>query len=189
MDNHFAHNITALRKDKGLSQKQVAADLKISQALLSHYEKGIRECGLDFVVKMSNYFDVSCDYLLGVHTENKSIKTKNSKEQKTINSSVTIVFDMLEKINSKNLSKEVTHYLNFAVYTILRYICKEDEAFFDLDKDSFSALTSAKMTLCKANIKKTIKKEVLNEKLINVQTFMKKENEIKLLVEKAEIDD
>ena len=37
----------------------------ISQALLSHYEKGIRECGLDFLVKAAEYYDVSCDYLLG----------------------------------------------------------------------------------------------------------------------------
>ena len=38
----------------------------ISQALLSHYEKGIRECGLDFVVKCADYYGVTTDYLLGV---------------------------------------------------------------------------------------------------------------------------
>lgn len=38
----------------------------ISQALLSHYEKGIRECGLDFVIKCSEYYGVTTDYLLGV---------------------------------------------------------------------------------------------------------------------------
>lgn len=27
--------------------------------------KGIRECGLDFLVKTAEYYDVSCDYLLG----------------------------------------------------------------------------------------------------------------------------
>ena len=37
----------------------------ISQALLSHYEKGIRECGLDFVIRCADYYHVSCDYLLG----------------------------------------------------------------------------------------------------------------------------
>ena len=30
-----------------------------------HYEKGIRECGLDFVVRVADYYGVSCDYLLG----------------------------------------------------------------------------------------------------------------------------
>ena len=45
----MATNITArlssLRKEKGLSQKEAAAGLGVSQALLSHYENGIRECG------------------------------------------------------------------------------------------------------------------------------------------------
>ena len=45
------------------------ADLGVSQALLSHYEKGIRECGLDFVVRVADYYNVSCDYLLGRSAE------------------------------------------------------------------------------------------------------------------------
>ena len=65
MENDFPRIITFLRKERGISQKQVAADLDISQALLSHYEKGIRECGLDFLVKLAEYYEVSCDYLLG----------------------------------------------------------------------------------------------------------------------------
>ena len=61
----FPRIITLLRKEKGVSQKQAAEELKISQALLSHYEKGIRECGLDFLVRAADYYCVSCDYLLG----------------------------------------------------------------------------------------------------------------------------
>ena len=65
MNPNFPRIISLLRREQKLSQKQVAADLGISQALLSHYEKGIRECGLDFVVKVADYYSVSCDYLLG----------------------------------------------------------------------------------------------------------------------------
>lgn len=39
--------------------------LGVSQALLSHYEKGIRECGLDFVTRAAKLYHVTCDYLLG----------------------------------------------------------------------------------------------------------------------------
>lgn len=63
--NVFAEKITELRKTKGLSQKKVSQDLGVSQALLSHYENGLRECGLDFVVNIANYYGVSCDFLLG----------------------------------------------------------------------------------------------------------------------------
>ena len=65
MNKDFPRIITFLRKERGLSQKQVAGDMGISQALLSHYEKGIRECGLDFLVKTAEYYGVSTDYLLG----------------------------------------------------------------------------------------------------------------------------
>ena len=62
---NFPRIISLLRKEAHISQKQAAAELGISQALLSHYEKGIRECGLDFVVRVADYYSVSCDYLLG----------------------------------------------------------------------------------------------------------------------------
>ena len=71
MNHDFPRIITFLRKEKGMSQKQAAADLGISQALLSHYEKGIRECGLDFLVKTAEYYDVTTDYLLGRTVQRK----------------------------------------------------------------------------------------------------------------------
>lgn len=64
-DTTFEEQLTEQRKLKGVSQKQAAKDLGISQALLSHYENGIRECGLGFVVRAAEYYGVSCDYLLG----------------------------------------------------------------------------------------------------------------------------
>ena len=62
----FSQMLSKMRKERGISQKKAATDLGISQALLSHYEKGIRECGLDFVIKCSRYYGVTTDYLLGV---------------------------------------------------------------------------------------------------------------------------
>ena len=58
-----------IAEEKGITQKQAAEQLGVSQALLSHYEKGIRECGLDFVVRVADYYNVSCDYLLGRSAE------------------------------------------------------------------------------------------------------------------------
>lgn len=66
MKEEFSKRLTLLRKEKGITQKQAARDLGVSQALLSHYEKGIRECGLEFVARVSEYYKVSSDYLLGL---------------------------------------------------------------------------------------------------------------------------
>lgn len=71
----FAVVLSQLRKERGISQKKAATDLGISQALLSHYEKGIRECGLDFVIKCSKYYGVTTDYLLGVSDNRTGVST------------------------------------------------------------------------------------------------------------------
>ncbi len=65
MSRKFSETMSALRRERGLSQRAVASDLKISQALLSHYENGAREPGLDFVCRACEYYGVSADYLLG----------------------------------------------------------------------------------------------------------------------------
>ena len=64
MERNFAAVMSELRHARGLSQRKVAADLKISQALLSHYENGAREPGLGFVCRACDYYGVSADYLL-----------------------------------------------------------------------------------------------------------------------------
>ena len=65
MTESFPAILCRLRKERGLNQRTAAADLHISQALLSHYENGLREPGLAFVAEASTYYGVSADYLLG----------------------------------------------------------------------------------------------------------------------------
>ena len=65
MDRSFAETLLALRQGRNLSQRTVAADLGISQPLLSHYEKGTREPGLSFVCRVCDYYGVTADYMLG----------------------------------------------------------------------------------------------------------------------------
>lgn len=67
MDNkkNFSNMLSELRHRSGLSQRKAAADLGISQALLSHYENGAREPGLNFVCKVCDYYNVTADYMLG----------------------------------------------------------------------------------------------------------------------------
>ena len=69
MQVRFAQTLSQLRHEKGVSQRQAAQALEVSQALLSHYENGIREPGLAFVVRACDYYQVSADYLLGRRVE------------------------------------------------------------------------------------------------------------------------
>ena len=54
----------AIRKNKGYSQLKVAMDLSISREAISYYENGLRCPNLEMLVKLSDYFNVSIDYLI-----------------------------------------------------------------------------------------------------------------------------
>jgi transcriptional regulator with XRE-family HTH domain len=133
MNKDFPRIITLLRKEKKLSQKQAAQDLGVSQALLSHYEKGIRECGLDFVVQAADYYNVSCDYLLGKTAERSFdvseldnsaavTNTANSISRRLISASMNIIYDLLTKLRSRKLTRVVTVYLLISIYKVFRLI-------------------------------------------------------------------
>ena len=112
MDRNFSVVLCELRKEKGLSQKEAAAKLGISQALLSHYEKGIRECGHSFLMRVADFYDVSCDYLLGRTTERNDfnaiasnilmLNDDYSPTSKTCIKAAMILRDTMK--NSENLS-------------------------------------------------------------------------------------
>ena len=53
-----------VRKKRKLNQQKVAMDLNISREALSYYENGKREPSLSLLLKMSDYFNVSIDYLI-----------------------------------------------------------------------------------------------------------------------------
>ena len=65
MERSFSETLSALRRGRNINQRTAAADLNISQALLSHYETGAREPGLNFVCRACDYYGVTADYLLG----------------------------------------------------------------------------------------------------------------------------
>ena len=180
MANEFPRMVTLLRKERGLSQKKVALDLNISQALLSHYEKGIRECGLDFMVKIADYFDVSCDYLLGRTTERsigangyskpsapaKAASSGSSEEKRTaaladqnrklINDSISIIFELLEQTDNRGLTTEVSSYLMVTIYKMIRLIyssnTKNPQAMFSVVPELYKGVSSAMQTIVETKI-------------------------------------
>lgn len=65
-------NLRKIRKEKGISQLKLALDLNTNQNTISRYETGEREPGINELIKLADYFDVSIDYLVG-RTNNPKI--------------------------------------------------------------------------------------------------------------------
>ena len=61
----FAQRLRELRIEKDLSQKELADVLDISNRTISMYETGNSEPNVDILVKLSKFFEVTSDYLVG----------------------------------------------------------------------------------------------------------------------------
>lgn len=61
-----------IRKAKGISQLKLAMDLHMNQNTVSRYETGEREPGINELIKIADYFNVSVDYLIG-RTDNPKL--------------------------------------------------------------------------------------------------------------------
>lgn len=54
-----------IRKSKNISQVKLAIDLNMSQNTISRYETGERQPGIEELIIIADYFNISVDYLLG----------------------------------------------------------------------------------------------------------------------------
>ena len=68
------HRIRDLREDRDLKQRQVAEFLNCSQQVYSNYELGQRDIPTDVLIRLSRFYNVSVDYLLGLTANPKRNK-------------------------------------------------------------------------------------------------------------------
>jgi transcriptional regulator with XRE-family HTH domain len=176
MSADFPRILTLLRKEKGVSQKSVAQELRISQALLSHYEKGIRECGLEFLVRCAEYYGVSCDYLLGRSPDRNGLTLKYEEipepeeagrenrslgsllpmlNKKLVANSLNVLFDMLAKAKCKALTVEVSSFMMLACYRMFRVLHaanpKNQQRMFGVPAHVAEPYAAAAMQVAQAN--------------------------------------
>jgi transcriptional regulator with XRE-family HTH domain len=176
MNADFPRILSLLRKEKKISQKAAAKELGISQALLSHYEKGIRECGLDFLCRVADFYGVSCDYLLGRSADRTGITLSVEDipepdrfgrdnvysgsvlpvlNKKLISNSLVVLFDLLASAGSKALTAEVSAFLMLSVYRMFRAVYllgnKNQDELFALPKHLAVGYSDSAMQIAETN--------------------------------------
>ena len=72
------HRLRELREDNDLRQVQLAEYLNCSQVCYSHYEMGKRDIPTEVLIKLSQYYQTSVDYLLGLTDEKDPYPRNNS---------------------------------------------------------------------------------------------------------------
>lgn len=61
----FSERLLSLMSQKGVTQKQLASEVQVTESAMSHYVKGDRVPYGDVVVRIANALETSTDYLLG----------------------------------------------------------------------------------------------------------------------------
>lgn len=79
-NNKFNERLSFLRQEAGLSMDKLAEKVGLSKSSINMYERGEREPGINALISLSNFFNVSVDYLVGkIDTEAISIKKKDKE--------------------------------------------------------------------------------------------------------------
>lgn len=187
MNADFPRVLLLLRQEKKISQRAAAADLGISQALLSHYENGIREPGLAFVARVCDYYHVSADYLLGrtmtrdgaIIEAEELVDASQTKEnlrgsiqaklqKKLVVNTVSVLYDLLGRLGSREVIGFATDYLCTALYQLYRHLYRQagvSECFFSLDSQDFDMdVLSAEMTLSRIGYVRSLQNRELEDK-------------------------
>ena len=73
------NRIKELREDNDLTQTNIGEKINIPQRTYSYYENGQRVIPPFILIKLSEYYNVSVDYLLGLTDEIKPYKRKQQK--------------------------------------------------------------------------------------------------------------
>ena len=108
--------IKQLREKRGLIQEILAAELGITQQMLSKYERDVTFIKVDILKKIAVYFNVTTDYLLGLSEVKRDLQG-----QMKVNETLDEYYDLLEIY--KNLDK----YDQEMIWSIIQIVKKVDE--------------------------------------------------------------
>lgn len=108
--------IKQLREKRGLIQEILAAELGITQQMLSKYERDITFIKVDILKKIAVYFNVTTDHLLGLSEVKRDLQG-----QMKVNETLDEYYDLVEIY--KNLDK----YDQEMIWSIIQIIKKFDE--------------------------------------------------------------
>ncbi len=146
--------LSRLRHEKNISQREAARDLGVSQALLSHYENGVREPRLEFIVRACDYYGVSADFLAG--RTNAPVNPLVCKEDIWSDGELRLLITSLAELSAvirskadEECIKNAEAYLNASLCRLLLDMGGECP---DVDTRTASALLRSRMAMAEAEI-------------------------------------
>ncbi len=91
-------NLKKLRENAGISQKQLADSIGVSQQSINKYENHKIEPDIDTLIKIADYFETSVDYLIGHSTIRRKIERTEEYE---LNAEESRLIEQYRKLSAK----------------------------------------------------------------------------------------
>ena len=108
--------IKQLREKRGLIQEILAAELGITQQMLSKYERDVTLIKVDILKKIATYFNVTTDYLLGVSDVKRDLQ-----RQMKMNETLDEYYDLIE------IYKDLDSYDKEMIWSIIQTVKRVGE--------------------------------------------------------------
>lgn len=103
-------NLKALRKEKGISQKQLADVLSVSQQSINKYENHNIEPDIATLIKMADYFETSLDYIIDHSKIRRRIEFVNSYD---LNTEESTLIEEYRKLSQKQRASIIAILENY----------------------------------------------------------------------------
>lgn len=87
----FGEKLQVLRKSKGMSQEQLAAQITVSRQAVSKWELGESNPDLENVIQISDIFNVTTDYLLKDEEESSTSKTIPKENKNAVTAQILLI--------------------------------------------------------------------------------------------------
>lgn len=105
-DKVFAHQLRTIRLQKGKTQIELANQLKISDKVISSYERAVREPDLKTLRQIALNLGVSLDILLGLKPPNDDIEAINRLLNNMSPQVANNIRNLLENIYYNDLAQD-----------------------------------------------------------------------------------
>ncbi|WP_042683149.1 helix-turn-helix domain-containing protein [Anaerosalibacter massiliensis] len=123
----FGDRLKKLRKERHITQEELAKNIGVSTSMVGMYETGARKASYKVLVKISKYFNVSTDYLLG-KTEEKKETIGVVKESKASYNSDNLEEDFPEGVYVlRRASKELSPEAKKQMIKIMKTFLEEED--------------------------------------------------------------
>lgn len=106
---NFNVRLKQLRQKHKLTQSELADILGLKPTAISNYESQRNEPSFDKLMALSKYFDVSCDYLLGISDAYLPVGGE------VLDKDIVEFFELYQQLDTEK-AKEVRKYTNYLIY-------------------------------------------------------------------------